>query len=793
MLYYWKTALRSLAKRPWYVFINVVGLAIAFSVSLFILLYVEREINYDKQWEKSIYRLATKYHTPKETRKMAATEPHIIATFSQAFTKNIHQYTKILPTEGTILSTQQKSAFYNDIFFTDEKFFEIFAYKPLKGSISNVFEPNSKEIILTESLAKELFGTQNPVGKTLELRTTNAFSYDGAYLVKAVISNPKQTHFRFKALISWNSKDKFVENSWAYFYFRWRGSATKDIKEKWKNYYQNYLKRYFPQQKMLFEPIIQPIESIYLNSKLEVELSPNTNKNYLFIFMGIALLMLVVACINFINTNSVQLVKRLKELGVRRVLGENTWGFFLQNLAETSWLLLFFLIFSLSISELLLPVFNILLQTELYFSRIYQSFFLMAWISFFLLLILLAGLYPTFAVLRIHILELLRNQFHQRDYRFYFRKTLLVFQFVITLVIMSVTLMVLRQLVFLKNTDLGFEQQHILILRLPKTQAIVENLEVFKEKILQNPDIYKVANSAEIMGTNLVSQFRFETEDGKEFVMGRMAVSNDFTEVMGLDVVQGEKFSEVPTDEYEQMLINEAAISYLPWKNPIGKKLIISRDSEGNPLVVAKILGVVKNFHSTSLHSKISPLAMIQSSRIGNLYLNIAPKQRKEVMLYLQNTWQEIFDKEPFNAFFLYETYDKHYIKEEILAKLLAYFSMIMALVASLGLLALALFMSELRMKEIAIRKVLGASKISLIWLLSKDFIFLIILALFLAIPISYELINIWLKNFAYTTTIKPGIFVIAFALTLLIALIPLLLQVLLRVFTSPIKVLQNP
>ena len=209
--------------------------------------------------------------------------------------------------------------------------------------------------------------------------------------------------------------------------------------------------------------------------------------------------------------------------------------------------------------------------------------------------------------------------------------------------------------------------------------------------------------------------------------------------------------------------------------------------------MIGKVVGVIKNFHFSSLHSKISPLVLVQSNRIGNLFLSIAPQQKDEVIEYLRNIWQEELPNEPFNHFLLNENYQNHYTAEETLAKLLVYFSLLMVLVASLGLLGLSLFISELRLKEIAIRKMLGAGKWSLIWLLSKDFVFLIILANIIAIPMGYHLISMWLRNFAYTASIGSFVFVIAFILTLFIALMPLFLQAILRVFVSPIKVLQVP
>jgi len=791
---YWKISWQSLRKKPFYTFINLVGLAIGMAISLLILLYLEKEFSYDTQWDKPIYRLAIQYKNDKEVKRMAVAEPHIALTLPVAF-KQISHLTRVLPTEGSILSYQQQSTYYNDVFFADSLFFKVFNHQVLKGSVENIFKnPAIKEIVLTEDLAKEIFGLENPIGKKLEVRTTNAFSYNGSYVVRAVITKPQQTHFPFKALISWNYEDKFVQVSWAYTYFVSQAKPSF-IRKQWNSYYESYLKRYFPNESLFLKPIIQAVEDIHLDSHLNAEISANSNKNYLYILLGVALLIVMVACINFININTVRSTQRIKEFGIRKMLGERKRDLLVQLFIETAILVVGALLLSLSLAELLFPFFQELLASQLQFANIMQSKFMLFWIGVFFLLMLFSGIYPIFFLVDIPVLQAIKGILAKKTYRVSFRKTLLIVQFVITLIILSSTIMVLRQLVFLKNKDLGFDNKRVLVVRLPKSEDVFEKLDTLKLRFMQSPDVYKIANAAEILGTNLISQFRFEVEDkGKlrEVVMGRMSVSEDFTDVMGLEIVAGRKFSKSDTTENQELLVNEALVKYLNWQNPIGKNIVISRDAEGNPLVIGEVIGVVKNFHISSLHEQIAPLVMVLSNRIGNLFLSIAPKQRDEVIAHLQKNWEELLPQEPFNYFFLDENYQNHYVAEENLAKILGYFSLLMVLVSSLGLLGLSLFVSELRIKEIAIRKMLGADRKSLIWLLSKDFVGLILIAAVFAVPISYYLMKIWLKNFAYTASIKPTIFLGAILITLLIALVPLLVQSALRAFVNPIRVLQT-
>ncbi|MDW8297535.1 MAG: ABC transporter permease, partial [Raineya sp.] len=302
---------RLLLAKPLYVFVNVVGVALGTGIALLILLYLDNQFSYDKHWNKEIYRLAVRYKSGKEYRRIAAAEPHIAPTLSKAFPQ-IEQVTKILPTEGTIVAYQGRSNYYADVFFADSSFFKVFECPILQGSTEKIFtQSETKEIVLSQDLAQEIFGSENPVGKILQIRTTNAFSYDGDYAVKAVVACPPTSHFRFKALISWNDADKFVQNSWVYTYFTCQEKPAFII-QRWQWYYEGYLKRYFPSEEMFLKPIVQDIKDIYLNSKLEAELYPNANRNYLYILLATASLIIVVACINFVNLNAVRSTQRIR-------------------------------------------------------------------------------------------------------------------------------------------------------------------------------------------------------------------------------------------------------------------------------------------------------------------------------------------------------------------------------------------------------------------------------------------------------------------------------------------------
>ncbi|MCS6795638.1 MAG: ABC transporter permease [Raineya sp.] len=779
---------RLLLAKPLYVFVNVVGVALGTGIALLILLYLDNQFSYDKHWNKEIYRLAVRYKSGKEYRRIAAAEPHIAPTLSKAFPQ-IEQVTKILPTEGTIVAYQGRSNYYADVFFADSSFFKVFECPILQGSTEKIFtQSETKEIVLSQDLAQEIFGSENPVGKILQIRTTNAFSYDGDYAVKAVVACPPTSHFRFKALISWNDTDKFVQNSWVYTYFTCQEKPAFII-QRWQWYYEGYLKRYFPSEEMFLKPIVQDIKDIYLNSKLEAELYPNANRNYLYILLATASLIIVVACINFVNLNAVRSTQRIREFAIRKIFGESRRELLQQLFIET--LILVFLAFwlSLMLTELSLPYFSKILETPLNLQNLFSSSFLLFWIGTFLIMILLSGVYPVFYLVEIPILEGLKNMLPKYKYRFSFRKILLTMQFIITIVIFAFTIMVIRQLNFVKNKDLGFDNQRVLVLRLPKSEEVFEKLDTLKRVLMQSPDIFKIANAAEIIGTNLISQFRFEVENqGKliEVVMGRMSVNKDFIDVMGLEILQGRKFDERDTTANVPLIINEAAANYMNWTNPLGKNFVISRDVNGNPNVIGEVIGVVKNFHISSLHKKISPLVLVLSNRIGNLFLSVSPKHREDVLEYLEKTWKELLPNEPLNYFFLDENYRKHYLNEEKLAQVLVYFSFLVATVASLGLLGLSLFISELRLKEIAIRKILGANRWQLLYLLSKDFILLLLFSAVIAIPLGEFVIRMWLKNFAYTTPITPSIFISAFVITLTMSAIPLLIQAFLRVFINP-------
>ena len=812
MLYHYLiTTYRNLSRNKFYSFVNILGLAVGICCSLLILLHIEGEFNFDTFYNNydRIWRISADY----QNRKMAAFPPNQATKLQEDFPE-ISKITRLLPTEGTILGTAKASVFSNDVFFADSSYFDVFKQVFISGNPQNALQ-SPFSIVLTQSLAKELFGENDPMGKMINLRSTNAFRYDGQHQVTGIIADlPKNTHLPFKALISWNKDDKLLGISWTYTYLRFEEKASinsfifnKKFAEKWKkiNLKEN--------TKILdFKPILMNVASIHLHSKLLSEPYPTGNLNYLYVFFMVSGFIMLVACINYINLNTARAVQRIKEIGVRKVLGASKMSFIWQFVVEAFVMATISFFIAFVLCEISLPFFGNIVEKPLSLNVLYASWKnILGFGIFFLLIVLFSSVYPALYMSNFKLLDAIKGNANKN--KISLRKVLIVLQFTITIITLVGTGIVYQQIDFLHFQNLGFQKSNILVMRLPKNVLEEEKLAQIKKELLQNQHILKVGSSVEIPGTNFTSQFLFEVENQKnqqknqqknnepktfkKELLGRLVVGDDFLETLDIQIIDGKKISQTEEDNTQKkFLINEIAAQKLGYcengNSPIGKEIIIARDSAGAVSVGGTVVGVVKNFNFSSLHSSIAPLVIIYSNQTGNLFLNVETQYINQIEEYLERIWAKNISGEPLSYFFLDENFDKHYKQEEKLGELLLYFSVLSIFISCLGLFGLALFSSELRTKEIGIRKILGASTASIILLLSKDFIWLVLVAITLAMPIGYYIITQWLNNFAYKTEIQWGLFVFAGAVALFSAILPLILQSFIIAISAPIHALRT-
>jgi putative ABC transport system permease protein len=791
---YFKIALRHLTTHKFYTFINVFGLSVGVACSLLILLYLQHEFSYDRHFpeHERIFRIGVDFRTEKEVRQMAAAHPALGRYLAQGFPEQIEAVTKVLPTEGTILNYGESNIFSTDVFFADPNYFKIFQHEVLAGNLAKALT-DSQSIVLTQSVAKELFGEEGALGRWVNIRSTNLFRYDGAYRVRAVIADPPQNaHLPFKALISWNSQDRFVRTSWVYTYFKTKNQGDLDvIKAEWDDFYKQYL-----EELQLTEAYhIFNINEIHLYSTLTAEPYTVGNINYLYVFLIVAIFVTAIACMNYVNMTTARSAQRLKEVGVRKVLGSHRSALMGQFLVESAFLTAISFVVALSLVELSLPYFNEITEKKLQLLDLYRTQLFPVILVFFGIVVLLAGLYPAFYLSALRPLQALKGNIRAGTQHISLRKILVIAQFTIAIITMVGTGVVYQQLAYLRNRDLGLQKNNILVIRLPQNEMILKHLEKIKQELLKSPHIYRVGNAADVPGDKLPSEFLFEVQSEKGWKkeqMARMIVNYDFLETLDIRLLSGRNFQpDNEADYQESILINEAAAEYLGWREaPLGRQMV-SRNAQGQPQI-HKVIGVVKNFHVSSLHSPVAPMVLIGRRRVGNLFLNIEARKLKEVLTHLSEAWAKSVPEEPLSYFFLDENFQQHYLAEEKLGQVLGYFSLLAVAISCLGLLGLASYTTEIRTKEIGIRKVLGATMESLILLLSKDFIKLVVVAIILAMPLGYYAISKWLDNFAYKTEVQWAIFLWAAFIAFVAALLPLSLQTLKTLSMNPVKALRN-
>ncbi len=805
---------RNLSRNKFYSFVNILGLAVGICCSLLILLHIEGEFNFDTFYPNydKIWRISADY----KNRKMAAFPPNQEENLQKTFPE-IQKITRLLPTEGTILGTAKASVFSNDVFFADSSYFDVFKQVFISGNPQNALQ-SPFSIVLTQSLAKELFGENDPIGKMISLRSTNAFRYDGQHQVTAIIADlPKNTHLPFKALISWNKDDRLLGISWTYTYLRFQEKANinsfifnKQFDEKWgKNNQQNDIKT------LDFKPILMNVASIHLHSKLLSEPYPTGNLNYLYVFFMVSGFIMLVACINYINLNTARAVQRIKEIGVRKVLGASKMSFIWQFVVEAFVMATISFFIAFSLCEISLPFFGNIVEKPLSLNVLYASWKnILGFGVFFLFIVLFSSVYPALYMSNFKLLDAIKGNANKN--KISLRKILIVLQFTITIITLVGTGIVYQQINFLHFQNLGFQKSNILVVRLPKNVLEEEKLAQIKKELLQNQHILKVGSSVEIPGTNFTSQFLFEVENQqnnqqknnksnkkqqnktfKKELLGRLMIGDDFLETLDIQLIDGEKIIQTQENNTEKkFLLNEIAAQKLGYcdngNSPIGKEIIIARDSAGAASVGGTVVGVVKNFNFSSLHTAIAPMVIIYSNQTGNLFLNVETQYIQQIENYLERIWAKNVSGEPLSYFFLDENFDKHYKQEEKLGELLLYFSVLSIFISCLGLFGLALFSSELRTKEVGIRKILGASTLNIILLLSKDFIWLVLIAIGLALPLGYYIISHWLDNFAYKTEIQWSLFAFAGVVALFSAILPLILQAFIIAISAPIHALRT-
>ncbi|HNP18885.1 MAG TPA: ABC transporter permease [Fulvivirga sp.] len=807
---YIKIALRSLVKNRIYTIINVLGLSVGIASSLLILLHVENELSYDNFNKNGdhVYKMVLERIYPDHVTNYAII-PH---SFSEVMVRDFPEVKNAVRMFGTgpnnpivvryINNENEEKAFEETgLIAADSTFFDIFSYKLLEGDKNSVLA-NAQDMVITKAMAVKYFGDEDPIGKTLKTDF-------GDFMVTGVCENvPENSHFDFDFLASMKTfnflqNENFVSFS-THMYFELEPKAdVKALEAKFPKMVETYAA---PQIEANLNTTYSeyvgagngynysliPLKDIHLYPvKYQSAFKTGGDINDVIIFISIALLIILIACINFMNLATARSTERAKEVGIRKTLGSPKNQLVAQFLTESVLLSLFSMLIAFGIVFLTLPYFNSIIGKTLTISD--STLFYPVGIGVAFIIGLLAGSYPAFVLSGFNPIAVMKGNMQSNKSSAWMRNGLVVFQFAISIILISGTFIVNDQIAFMSDLDLGYNKEQLIVI--DRAQTLDTQLEAFINEIKNIPTVTDAGGS----GVIPISQYfgiQFMPPGGAEVITtNAMNVDDDYMRTMGFQIIQGRGFSKQFNDSLS-IIINEQTAELLGVDNPIGLKL---QNSNGNPPIVSEyeIVGVVKDFHYMSLREKISPFVMLSTENnvaggVRYITARIKGNNIKGTIEALSSKWKQFVPQDPFKFKFMDDELDKQYKSEANSGKIFGLFAGLGILIACVGLFGLAAYMAGLRTKEIGVRKTLGASVTGVVFLLSKDFTKLILIALLVAVPISYYVMGQWLDNFAYKTTIGILTFLISGGLALLIAWITVGYQTMRAALANPVKSLRS-
>jgi putative ABC transport system permease protein len=801
---YFKIGWRNLLHNKGFSFINIFGLAIGMTACVLIMLYVVDEMSYDKHHKDGdrIYRIASEV---KGEKGVAAAAP--IAEGLKKDFPEVEQSTRLLrfPGADKMLLKEEKSQkqfFEINGFYVDSTFLQVFTYDLAFGDVNALNEPNT--IILSEEIAVKFFGNENPVDQVLKV--TLPFG-DFNYTIKGVFRKTNKSHIPANMLLSMNNSDvgRWVRNqhNWAnnnifHTYVKLKtGTDSKYFESKLTKFLERNGVEDFKAAGFSKSLFIQPLPDIYLHSDYEFEVAPNGSIKYLYIFISIAVFLLLIACINFMNLSTARSERRAKEVGLRKVIGAEKHALISQFLTESILMSVLALLLAVLLIQLTIPIFNQLINKQLSLIHLPNVYFWL--IGLTISTGLLAGMYPAFYLSSFKPVTVLKGKLINTFSAVAIRKGLVVFQFTISIVLILGAILIGDQMKFLTNTDLGFNKNQKIIIPIQTAEAN-KNAEALKTEVLTNSNILAASHASTYPGIENINDMLFYAEGKSILETVDIILSNagnDYIETLDIELLQGRGFSkEFTSDDSAAVVLNTAAIKQLGYSiaNAVGKNIYF--EWQGKKFTM-NIIGVVKDYHFQSLHQEIKPVALTVSPIFGSppmsyLILDTNTTDYAKLIALLERTWKKINSDSPFAYSFLDQDFQKSYEKEELTLTLIRYFTMIAIVIACLGLFGLASFTAEQRVKEIGIRKVLGASVAQIVTLLSKDFLKLVVISILLASPIGYYLMSEWLLGFAYRVGISWWVFVMAGMSAVLIALLTISFQAIKAAIANPVNSLKS-
>jgi putative ABC transport system permease protein len=805
---YLKIAWRNLAKNKAFTLINIAGLAIGIATCLMIILFIQNEMSYDRfnQKAEQIFRVVFRGTMNGEKMNESSVMAPVAPTLRKDFPE-VMDATRLLQYGSPKIIVDNKTFKDANFAYVDSNFFQVFTLPMIKGDAKTALvDPNT--VVITEAVSQKFFGNTDPIGKYLNFKDFNQL-YKITGVIKAV---PVNSHFHFDIFASMASLPDAKNGSWmsgSYFTylllqkdFDYRKLEAK-LPLTVEKYMGPQLKQALGLSLTEFRNkgnniglYLQPLTDIHLKSDFTNNLEAGGDIRYVYIFGAIALFMLLIACINFMNLSTAGASKRAKEVGIRKVLGTEKYELIAQFLTESTLLTLFSMLLGLVIVKMSLPMFNNLSGKNLTLHFLQNPLIILGLLLFWLLVSILAGSYPAFYLSSFKPVSVLKNKFTAKRKSINFRSGLVVFQFIISVGLIVGTTIVYQQLLYIQNIKLGYDKDQLLVLR--NSYLLGSNEAVLRDQLINDPRVANVTLSSFLpagpTNTDMTTSFPDDNRN-KSSRVRIYQIDDNYIPTMGMKIAEGRNFSkDFPSDSSSDnpgVIINETLARVFGWgSHAVGHTVNLFTDNVGGKKGL-RVVGVVQDFHYKSLHEPINPLLMVLQKSSG-LIIKVKTKDIAGLLVTLKTQWDSFKTDEPFTYDFVNELYNQTYVAEQKTGTILSIFAGLTIFIACLGLFGLTTFTAEQRNKEIGVRKVLGASVPDLISLLSKEFIVLVCIAIFIAMPIAWWAMKVWLQDFVYRINISWWMFALAGLGAILIAILTVSYQAIKAALANPIDCLRT-
>ena len=785
-------ALRNIKRDKWYSLLNILGLTIGITFSLLLIFYIKDELSFDRYHEKAdrIVRIVANIKEASKDTMRWANSPYPLGPTLKKDYPEVEEAIRFVGNGKMMLKNGDKRLYNDNSYFVDSGFFKVFTYPLIEGN-PNTALVDPKSLVLTRSVAEKYFGqTRGLLGKTL------VDDKGAVYKITGVMEDvPKNSQLIFSVLISNSTLPKDFSTDWGsfnyYVYVLLRPHTNiLTFDHKLLPLYDKFMAPIFAQYNIKIRMSAQALTAIHLHSGDINGPGEVGSMSYIYIFAAVALFMLLIACINYMNLTTARSARRAKEIGIRKVTGSSKSQLVAQFLVESTLSALVALVISMGLIALLLPTFNILAGKFITFGSLLEPSTFLILLAIVLFVGFSGGSYPAFYLSKFNPVNILKGSLSKGSSNVTLRRALIVIQFSISMTMLICTFIVYKQLQYLRNKDMGFNKDEVANISVNSNDDVGGKILAFKNEMRNTPGVLSVSTSESIPGHgNSFQLFTIQTENGHvDKGVDVYRIDEDFFKTLGMKMSSGRNFSG-PPDTLHSIIVNENMVQYFGWKTPIGKRIKFPGDTGGRYL---EVVGVVKDFNQKSLYSPMVPLILIYNPNNYNIQLKMDARKISATLATAEKDWKTFFPELPFGYVFLDQEFDSQYSADQKRGKIFTTFSILTVVITCLGLLGLIAFTTEQRQKEIGIRKILGAGLGELIPLITRNFVWLVGLSCLIAFPVAYWFMHQWLDKFSYNTGITVAPFVLSALAVLVLTLMTVIFHTVKAALVNPSKSLRT-